>query len=209
LSSPPCAIEVSSSRQPQTAARDKKVGSSSRQAAHPAREDQWSVLPRVAPSWTSASESQTIMPRQADPPRRSEERPAPDRQLIDGSDRPDSDSQQRRRSRAKSTDSALTLSMLQVVDSGAASRRLQSLLPRGGGAPDVHDSLVAGRGQGPTPTVAEARGSAPERTGECVVAVEVADQRGADPELAGSKQAAPEQGSSGRPAKKSRVRSKM
>jgi hypothetical protein len=40
LSSPPRCTEVSSSRQLQAAARDKTVGSSSQQAAHPAREDQ-------------------------------------------------------------------------------------------------------------------------------------------------------------------------
>jgi hypothetical protein len=105
-SSPPRAAEVSSSRRPQAAARDKNVGSSSRQAARPAREDQRSVCPCVAPSGTGASEPQRTTPRQADPDplRRLEERPASTRQLYDGSDRPDSDSLQRRRSRAKSTD---------------------------------------------------------------------------------------------------------
>jgi hypothetical protein len=38
-SSPPYATEVSSSRRPQTVQCDKTVGSSSRQAAHPTRED--------------------------------------------------------------------------------------------------------------------------------------------------------------------------
>jgi hypothetical protein len=149
------------------------------------------------------------VPRQADPPRRSEERPATVRQLFDGSDRPDSDSLQRRRSRAKSTDSALTPSMLQAVDSGVSPRCLQSLLIRGGGASDVHVSLVVGGGQGPTTAVAEAEGSAPEQTGERIAAVEAVNRSGATPELAGSKRAAPEQGSSGRPAKKSRVHCKM
>jgi hypothetical protein len=96
----------------------------------------------------------------------------------------------------------------QVVDSGAAPRCLQSLLIRGGGAPDVHVSLVTGGGQGPTPAIAEAGGSTPEQSGERV-AVEAADRSGAAPELVGSKCAAPEQSSSGRLAKKSRVRSKM
>jgi hypothetical protein len=95
------------------------------------------------------------------------------------------------------------------VDSGAALRRLQSLLIRGGGAPDVHISLITSGGQVPTPAVAEAGGSALERSGECVAAAEAADRSGAAPELAGSKRSAPEQGLSGRPAKKSRVRSKM
>jgi hypothetical protein len=208
-SSPPRATEVSSSWQPQTAVCDKNVGSSSRQAARPAHEDQRMVCPRVAPSQTGASESQRAAPRQADPPRWSEERPAPVRQLYDGSDCPDSDSLQRRRSRAKSMDSVSMLSATQAVDSGTAPWCQQSLLIRGGGAPDVHVSLVPDGGQGPTPAVAEAEGSAPERSGECIAAVEAADRSGAAPELAGFKRAAPEQGSSSRPTKKSRVRSKM
>jgi hypothetical protein len=77
-------------------------------------------------------------------------------QLYDDSDRPDSDSLQRRRSRAKSTDTASTSSAPQALDSGATPQRLQSLLIRGGRASDVHVSLVAGGGQGPTPAVAEA-----------------------------------------------------
>jgi hypothetical protein len=194
-SSPPHATEVSSSRRPQTAAHDKNVGSSSRQAAHPAREDQQMVRPRVAPSRTGASKSQRAAPRQAEPPRRSEERPAPIHQLYDGSDRPNSDSLQRRRSWGKSTDSESTPSTPQVVDFGAAPRRLQSLLIRGGEAPDVHVSLVADGIQGPTPAVVEVGGSAPERTVERVATVEAADKSGA----------APEQGSSGHPAKKPQV----
>jgi hypothetical protein len=148
-------------------------------------------------------------PHQADPSRLSEERPTPVRQLFDSSDRPNSDSLQRRRSRAKSTDSASTPSAPQAVDSGAAPRHLQSLLIRGGGAPDVHVSLVAGRGQGPTPAIVEAGGSALERSGERIAAVKVADRSRTAPELAGSKRAALEQGSSGRPTKKSRACSKM
>jgi hypothetical protein len=110
LSSPTHGTEVSSSRQSQAAARDKTVGSSLRQAACPAREDQRTVHPRVAPSGTGASESQRSTPRQADPPRRSEERLASARQLYDGSDRLDSDSLQRRRSWGKSSNSVSTLS---------------------------------------------------------------------------------------------------
>jgi hypothetical protein len=49
-SSPPRGAEVSSSRQPQVATRDKTVGSSSRQVARPAR----TVHPRVVPSRTCA-----------------------------------------------------------------------------------------------------------------------------------------------------------
>jgi hypothetical protein len=106
----------------------------------------------------------------------------------------------------------------QAVDSGAAPRRMQSLLIRGGGAPDVHVSLVAERGQSPTPAVAEAGGSAPERAGERIATVDATHRNGAAPKSAGSKHAAPEQGSkrvapdqgsSNRPANKPRVRSKM
>jgi hypothetical protein len=75
-SSLPRGVEVSSSRQPQATVRDMTVGSSSHQAACPAREDQRTVRPRVAPSGTGASEPQRSVPRQADPPRRSEEWPA-------------------------------------------------------------------------------------------------------------------------------------
>jgi hypothetical protein len=144
-SSPPHATEVSSSWWPQTATCDKNVGLSSRPAAHPAREDQRTVLPR----------------------------------------------------------------MPQVVDSDAAPRRLQSLLIRGSGAPDVHVSLAAGRGLGSTPAIAKAGGSAPERSGERNAAVEAADRSGEAPELAGSKRAASESGSSGRPVRKHKVRSNM
>jgi hypothetical protein len=102
------------------AAHDKNAGSSSRPAAHFAREDQQAARPRVAPSRTGAPESQRAPPHQADPPRQSEERPAPVRQLFDGSDCPDSDSLQRRRSRARSTDSASTLSVPQEDISSTA-----------------------------------------------------------------------------------------
>jgi hypothetical protein len=55
----------------------------------------------------------------------------------------------------------------------------------------------------------EAGGSAPKQLGECNTIVEAADRSGVAPELAGSNRVAPEQGSSGRPTKNSRVRSKM
>jgi hypothetical protein len=207
--SPPHATEVSSSRRPQMAARNKNVGPSSRPAARPAREDQRVVRPHVAPSGTGAYELQRAPPRQADPSRWLEEQPAPVRQLFDGSDRPDSDSLQRRQSRARSTDSTSTPSVPQEADSSAASWRLQSLLIRGGGALDVHVSVIAGGGQGSIPATTEAGGSAPEQLGERSTTVEAADRSGAAPELAGSKRAAPKQGSSGCPMKKSRVRSKM
>jgi hypothetical protein len=35
---------------------------------------------------------------------------------------------------------------------------MQSLLVRGGGAPDVHVSIVAGGGHGPTPAIADTGG---------------------------------------------------
>jgi hypothetical protein len=101
------------------------------------------------------------------------------------------------------------LSVLQEVNSGAAPWRLQSLLIRVGGAPDVHISLIASGGQGSTSAVAKVGGSTPEQLGERSTAVEAADRTGTALELAGSKRAALKQGSSGRPAKKSRVRSKM
>jgi hypothetical protein len=102
-----------------------------------------------------------------------------------------------------------TPSAPQAAEPGAASRRLQSLLIRGGGAPDVHVSLVAGGGHGTTPTVTEVEGSAPKWAGERVAVVEAVDRSGAAPELAGLKRAALEQGLSDRLVKKTRVRSKM
>jgi hypothetical protein len=143
-SSPPRGTELSSSRRPATTGRDKTTGSSSRQVARPAREDQRVVRSRTVPTRAGVLEPQRSAPRQADPPRRSEERPASARQLYDGSDRPDSDSLQRRRSRGRSSDSASTPSAPSVAEPSAAPRCLQSLLIWGGGAPDVHVSLVAG-----------------------------------------------------------------
>jgi hypothetical protein len=184
----------------------------------PVREDQRVVRSRAVPSGASASESQRSAPRQADPPRRSEERPTSACLLYDGSDRPDSDSLQRCRSRGRSSDSASTPSALPVAEPSAAPRRLQLLLIRGGGAPDVHVSLIASGGHGPTPAVAEARGTTSEHMGESVAAVEAAGRSGAAPETAGprravpeqgSKRAAPEQGTSDRLVKKARVHSKM
>jgi hypothetical protein len=78
-----------------------------------------------------------------------------------------------------------------VAEPSAAPRRLQSLLIQGGGAPDVHVSLVAGGGHDPTPVVAEAGGTTPERMGESVAAVEAASRSRAAPETAGLRCAAP------------------
>jgi hypothetical protein len=105
------------------------------------------------PSGTGAFDSQRSAPRQADPPRRSEERSASARQLYEGSDRPDSDSLQRRRSRGKSSESASTPSAPPMAEPSTAPLRLQSLLIRGGRAPDVHVSLVAGGAHDPSPAV--------------------------------------------------------
>jgi hypothetical protein len=65
------------------------------------------------------------------------------RQLYDGSDRPNSDSMQTCRSRGRSSDSASTPSGPPTAEPSVVPRRLQSLLIRGGGTPDVHVSLVA------------------------------------------------------------------
>jgi hypothetical protein len=79
-----------------------------------------------------------------------------------------------------------------VAEPSAAPRRLQSLLIRGGGAPDVHVSLVTGGGHGPAPVIAEAGGAAPERMGENVAAVEAAGRSGAAPETMDPRRAVPE-----------------
>jgi hypothetical protein len=105
-----------------------------------------------------------------------------------------------------------------VVESGAATRRLKSLHIRGSEAPDVYVSLITGGGQGPTPTIVGVGGSASERSGERLAAVEAADRSRAAPESVGlksaapklgSKHVAPEQGSSDHLAKKPWVCSKM
>jgi hypothetical protein len=162
---PPCGAEVSSSRWPQEAGNDKTVGSSSCPAALPTRVGLRSTRSRTAPSRTGTPEPQRSVPRQIDPPRRSEERSVSVRQIYDGWDRPDSDSLQRRRSRGRSSDSASTPGAAPVVEPSTTPRCLQSLLIRGGGAPDVHVPLIASGVHGLTPVVAEARGTAPERMG--------------------------------------------
>jgi hypothetical protein len=79
-------------------------------------------------------------------------------------------------------------------------------------------SLVTSGGHGPNPAVAEAEGTSPEHMGESVAAVEAAGRSEVAPETTGprravpeqgSKCATPEQGTSDRPVKKARVRSKM
>jgi hypothetical protein len=96
-----------------------------------------------------------------------------------------------------------------VAEPSAASWCLQSLLIRGGGALDIHMSLVAGGGHSPTPAVVKDGGLAPKRAGERVAAVEAAGRSGVAPESAGSKCVVPEQGSLDRPVQKARVRFKM
>jgi hypothetical protein len=208
LSSPPRATEVSSSRRPQMAACDKNVGSSSRQAARPAREDQRTIRTRAEPSRTGAPGRKVPRPAKLSPrgSQRSGHLPFTNSTMVwtVPTATPCRGTGHGRSRRTVSTPSAP-----QAVDPGAAPRRLQSLLIQGGRALDVHVSLITGGGQGPTPTIAEVGGSAPVRSGERVVAVEAAVWSGAAPELAGSKRAAAEQGSSGRPMKKSRVGSKM
>jgi hypothetical protein len=217
-SSPLRGAEVSSSRRPREVGRDKVVGLSSCSAAPPARVGLRSTRSRTAPGGTGTPELPRSAPYQIDPPRRSEERSVSARQLYDGLDRPDSDSLQRHRSWGRSSDSASTPSAVPVAEPSAGPRRLQSLLIQGGGAPDVHVFLTAGGGHGPTPAVAEAGGTAPERMGENVAAIEAADRSREAPDTAnssrvvpkqGSKRGAPEQSMSDRSVKKTRVRSKM
>jgi hypothetical protein len=181
---------------------DKVVGSSSRSAAPPARVGLRLTRSRTAPNETGTPEPLRSAPRQINPPRRSEERSVPVRQLYDGSDHPDYDSLQRRRSRRRSSDSTSTPSVVPVAEPSTAPQRLRSLLIRGGGAPDVHVPLIAGGGHGPTPTVAEAGWTAPERMGENVAAVEVIDRSREAPETVDSSRAIPEQGMSDCPVKK-------
>jgi hypothetical protein len=191
-SSPLHVAEVSSSRRPREAGRDNVVGSSSRLAAPPVRVGLRSIRSRTAPSGTGTPELPRSAPRQIDPPRRSEEHSVPVLQLYDGSDRPDSDSLQRRRSRGRSSDSMSTPSVVPVTEPSAAPRRLQSLLIRGGGAPDVHVPLIVGGGHGPSLAIAEAGGTTHERMGENVAVVEAADRSREAPETVDSSCVVPE-----------------
>jgi hypothetical protein len=217
-SSVPRGVEVSSSHRSQAARRDKTVGSSPCPAAPSVREDQRMTRSRATPGGIGAPEPRRPAPRQVDPPRRSEERPSSARQIYDGSECPDSDSLQRRRSRGRSLDLASTPTAPPVAEPSAAPWRLQSLLIRGGVTREVHVSLVAGGGQGSSPAVVEAGGSAPKCARESAAATEAASRIRVASESAGSWRAAPEQGSkraapelglSDRPVKKARVHSKM
>jgi hypothetical protein len=122
-SSPPGGAKVLSTCRPQAAARqDCGLELTSGGSPRPSG-------PVVGPlpcgaSGTGASEPQRPAPRPADPLRRSKERPASARQLYDGSDRPNSDSLQRRWSRGRSSDSASMSSAPPVTKPSAAPRRL-------------------------------------------------------------------------------------
>jgi hypothetical protein len=159
---PPCMVELISSRRIESATREKNVDSSSRSAARPVREDQQATSSRTMPGGPSASEARRDPPHQVDLPIRSEEQVTPSRLLYDGSHHPDSDSLQRRPSRARSSDSASTPSTPREADSGVVPQRLQSLIIWGDGAPDVQVSLIADGSQGPSSATAEVRRIAPE-----------------------------------------------
>jgi hypothetical protein len=87
---------------------------------------------------------------------------------------------------------------------GACSRYLS-----GAAEPRIFTFPSSSAGPGANPDYRRGRRSAPEWSVERIAAVEAPDRSGAAPELAGSKLAAPEQGSSGRPTKKSQVHTKM
>jgi hypothetical protein len=142
-SSPPRGAEVSSSCRPREVRCDKTVGSSSRPVALPARVGQWSVRSHAAPSGTDTPEPQ---------------RPTPVKPtLLEGrrSDRCPSASFMTARTGLTPTPckhagrggghriSASTPSGPPAAEPSVVPRRLQSLLIRGGGTPDVHVSLVA------------------------------------------------------------------
>jgi hypothetical protein len=90
-----------------------------------------------------------------------EHEPSP-HHFFNGSDRPDADSLHRRSSRARSMTPMSTLGALQGADTSAAPRHLQSLVIRGGGAPDVHVPLSTGGGQGPASDAAEVGRTVPK-----------------------------------------------
>jgi hypothetical protein len=145
----------------------KTVGSSTRQAARPAREDQRMVRSRAVPSETGASEPQRSAPVKSIPRegRRSGRCPparsmtaltaqtlTPCRGAGRGGGRR---TRRRRRARHRCRSQALPRD-----DVDAAYPRQRS--------PDVHVSLVAGGSHGPTPAVAEAGGTTPRVSrGEC------------------------------------------
>jgi hypothetical protein len=103
-----------------------------------------------------------------------------------------------------------------VAEPSAAPWCLLSLLIRGGRAPNIHVSLIAGGGHGPTPASWRPGGQPlserwrvllpADRSG---AALEAAGLKCTAPESAGLKRADLEQGLLDRLVKKARVRSKM
>jgi hypothetical protein len=79
-----------------------------------------------------------------------------------------------------------TPSAVPVAEPSASPQRLQSLLIRGGGGPNVHVPLIAGGGHSPSPAIAEAGETAPEGMSENVAAVEAAYRSREAPETADS-----------------------
>jgi hypothetical protein len=176
------------------------VGSSSHPAALPVREDQRMTRSRAMPSGTGSSEPRRPVPHQADPLRRSEEKPPSAHQIYDGSERLDSDSLRRRRSRRRSSDSTTTPSVPPVAEPSAAPRCLKSLLIRGSGALEVHVSLVTGGAQGPPPAVVEVGGSASERAREKAAAIEASVKVDQPPSRRGRGALPPSRGRSAQPS---------
>jgi hypothetical protein len=196
-SSPPRGAEVSLSCRPREVGQDKTVGSSSRPVAFPARVGLRSTLSLTHPAERALPSRRDPRSIKSIPPRRSEERSVSVHQIYDGSDCPDFDSLQRCRLRGRSSYSVSTPSAAPVAEPSSAQRCLQSLLIWGGGAPDFHVPLIAGGGHGPTPAIAEAGGTAPERMGESVATVEATktvDSRRVVPEQVKDRYGEPERG---------------
>jgi hypothetical protein len=84
--SPRQAVEVSLSRRPELATREKGAGSSSQSRARPIREDQRVIRSHTMPGVPCASERRRDPPHRDDPPKRpAEHKPSPCH-LFDGSD---------------------------------------------------------------------------------------------------------------------------
>jgi hypothetical protein len=184
------------------------VGSSSRPAAHPAREDPRTVRPHVAPSRTGASESQRAAPRQADPQggRRSD-------QLLSANFSTVPTTRIRTPVEVSVAGEAdgLGVDVERATGGGFRHRPAVPAVITYLGQRSPGCSCFPRHWRGPRTNPIRCRGQriSPERSGEHIAAVEAADRRGAAPEFAGSKRATHQQGSSGRPAKKFGVRCKM
>jgi hypothetical protein len=166
-SSPSRGTEVSSSRRLQATGRNKTVGSSLRQAAPSAREDQRTVRPRAVPSGMGASEPQRSAPVKSIPQegRRSGCRPPASFMMAPTAPTPVAgevvglgvDADRVAGGGAK----CCTVALAVVAYLGRWSPR-RSCVPR------------RRRAHGPTPAIAEVGGPAPRRAGESVATVEVA-----------------------------------